>query len=112
LAERGSLFSFGANDEGQLGHGDMVNCRTPQVVKSLSSHHVRHVICGPFHTFAMCGPFENTDKNTVWAWGLGSDYQLGTKDRSTHSLPVEVSSIFDKAPTLLSAGWSHSIAIG
>ena len=49
LCSDGSLYSCGRNDSGQLGHGDMVDKKTPQSVLNYPRG-IFSISCGQFHT--------------------------------------------------------------
>lgn len=44
------VFSFGRNDFGQLGHGDSIDRKTPELIAALSGEVVISVACGQYHT--------------------------------------------------------------
>lgn len=44
------LYTFGRNDFGQLGHGDLIDKLRPRSVDRLSGCSVRSVSCGEYHT--------------------------------------------------------------
>jgi len=65
----GSVWTWGANTNGQLGDGTTTAHTTPAVISTLSS--VTHVASGASHTIAL------KNDGTVWAWGANSFGQLG-----------------------------------
>jgi alpha-tubulin suppressor-like RCC1 family protein len=73
------LFVWGDNSSGQLGQSSERLARSPRPVQvmGLRSHRVRSVACGTFCTFAV------TEGGELWAWGRGSDGQLGIGDQVT-----------------------------
>ena len=46
---RGSMFSWGVNGRGQLGHGTRQDCRRPKKVAGLSGHRIVQLTCGQKH---------------------------------------------------------------
>lgn len=72
----GTLFSCGRNDSGQLGHGDTVDKKTPQVILSAPKN-VVSISCGQFHTATA------TAQGVVYVCGKNDYGQLGIES-STH----------------------------
>lgn len=50
MSNTGSVFSWGANSHGQLGHGDSEPTGKPKLVKELRTSFVTSVACGAQHT--------------------------------------------------------------
>jgi alpha-tubulin suppressor-like RCC1 family protein len=81
----GSLWTWGLNDAGQLGLGDINSRSSPVQVGSLTnwasvSNGSRHVAT------------QKTD-GTLWTWGLNTVGQLGLGDVLSRSSPVQVGSL-------------------
>lgn len=58
LDAQGSVFSFGAGDHGQLGHGDLTNRDTPRVIQLLASQPIKLIAAGvPVHYLVHCMSF-------------------------------------------------------
>lgn len=79
VASDGSLFTWGANDFGQLGDGTEECRKRPEKVKLLESEFVKSVSCGANCTAAIAAPRENDgtiSTGRLWVWGQnqGSDY--------------------------------------
>ncbi|PAN46224.1 hypothetical protein PAHAL_9G171000 [Panicum hallii] len=79
IASNGSLFTWGANEFGQLGDGTEESAQEPKKVKSLETELVKSVSCGAHCTAAVAEPRENDgtlSKSRLWVWGQnqGSDY--------------------------------------
>src|SRR5437870_3450748 len=55
---------------------------------------------------------EAATTNTVYAWGVNSSGQLGTGGFEAQASPVAITLAAGVTPTAVSAGWSHSLAIG
>jgi len=86
----------------ELGHGGehlMVPLTFPQPLTTISK-----VVCGPYHTFVL-------SDGKAYAWGQGSDGQLGIGERHNQLTPVQVSFPSGQSPRVLdiAAGWSHSL---
>lgn len=79
IASDGSLFTWGANDFGQLGDGTEESRKYPEKVTRLESEFVKSVSCGANCTAAIAEPRENDGTISIgrlWVWGQnqGSDY--------------------------------------
>lgn len=65
----GQLFSWGLNDDGQLGNGGFSNSSTPTQVGS--STNWIDVACGDYHSLAL------NSNGDVYAWGRNIEQQCG-----------------------------------
>lgn len=79
VASDGSLFTWGANEFGQLGDGSENARKHPKKVKQLQSEFVISVSCGAHCTVAIAEPRENDGSMSgrrLWVWGQnqGSNY--------------------------------------
>lgn len=79
VASDGSLFTWGANDFGQLGDGTEEVRKYPKKVKQLQTEFVKSVSCGAHCTAAIAEPCENdgtSSTSRLWIWGQnqGSDF--------------------------------------
>jgi len=98
----GTVWSFGSNNNGQLGQGNTTNYSSPVQVGSLTTWKL--VSGGQYFTTAI-----KTD-GTLWAWGQNIFYgQLGQGDRTNYSSPVQVGSLTNWKE--VSNGRYHSVAI-
>ncbi|WP_270170223.1 RCC1 domain-containing protein [Paenibacillus sp. SYP-B4298] len=79
----GTVWSWGANDYGQLGDGTTIQRRSPVQVKGLVS--IVAVTASNNHTLAL------KSDGTVWSWGLNDSGQLGDGTTTfTRHTPVQV----------------------
>lgn len=79
VASDGSLFTWGANDFGQLGDGTEDGRKHPKKVKQLQTEFVKSVSCGAHCTAAIAEPREKNgivSTSRLWVWGQnqGSNY--------------------------------------
>lgn len=79
VASDGSLFTWGANEFGQLGDGTEKGRKQPKKVKQLQTEYVISVSCGTHCTAAIAEPRENDGTmvtRRLWVWGQnqGSNY--------------------------------------
>jgi alpha-tubulin suppressor-like RCC1 family protein len=103
LDNTGKLWSWGADNSGQLGNDAVLtNQATPVAV--LSDRTFSQVSAGEYHTVAL----DNTGK--LWSWGADNSGQLGNDAVLTNqSTPVAVFS--DRVFSQVSAGGSHTVAL-
>ena len=73
----GHLFTYGANDCGQLGRGDTKKRRNAtRVQDALSTRQAKHVVCGEDYTIVL------TSDAAVYGWGDSRNKALGGDQRS------------------------------
>ncbi len=102
----GTVWAWGANDQGQLGYGAggaNTYSATPAQVGVLSG--VTAIGTGMNHSLAV------KNDGTVWAWGENHHGQLGlgTADTSIHAMPQQVPGLGNAVG--VSGGESHSVAL-
>ena len=83
VTEAGILYSFGANDAGQLGLGHENNVNVPRQV---AIEAVRSVCAGASHTAAI------TSEGSLLSWGANGNGLLGHGDTINRSTPTAVAS--------------------
>ncbi len=96
----GSLWAWGANSDGQLGLGTVVNRSYPTRIGTLNTW--AGVACGSNHTLAW-----RTD-GSLWTWGDNREGQLGDGTIADRKSPVRVGTAFDWVEAAAGAG--HSVA--
>ena len=105
VGEDGSVFAWGNNGEGQLGHG---LCGTrelvPRQVEALRGIHVYSVTTGVGFSGAV------TRAGDVYTWGDGQDGQLGLGDMESRPMPSRVDALRYQHVLEVSAGVTHMIA--
>jgi len=105
LCSDGTVWSWGGNDDGELGDGTRAFRSTPEQVEGLVD--VVAVAAGYHHAIALCRD------GTVWAWGSNRDGQLGdgtTPDRLPDRLvPVQVKGLADVVTVAASGNNSAAI---
>jgi alpha-tubulin suppressor-like RCC1 family protein len=82
----GTLWTWGRNNNGQLGTNDLTNRSTP-VTTFAGGNNWKQVSCGKFHPTNTSVLAIKTD-GTLWTWGNNIEGQLGTNDSSARSTPV------------------------
>lgn len=79
LCSDGSVYSCGRNDSGQLGHGDVLDKKTPQCITNIPSG-VCSISCGQFHSVL------STSSGAAYACGKNDYGQLGIENATVVKL--------------------------
>jgi alpha-tubulin suppressor-like RCC1 family protein len=85
LTSSGQVYTWGSNQEGQLGLGDSTNRSQPTPVPGLSDETA--VEAGHNHTLVL------RSNGTVWAFGLNASGQLGDGTTTLRRSPVQVKNL-------------------
>eukprot|EP00939_MAST-03C_sp_MAST-3C-sp1_P000039 g39.t1 len=107
---RGLAYSWGWNNNGQLGHNDVIPRIKPGLIKRLGNFggkklSVRQIVCGSRCCMAL------TDKGSLFSWGRGDDGQLGHGDKNPQRQPRLVEAFAHKSITSVALRGSHAIAL-
>ena len=78
------VFTWGNAEDGRLGLGHLLNAHEPRAVRELAGVRIVEVAAGSDHTLA------RSEAGHVWAWGLGSQGQLGLGDLESRTLPEQL----------------------
>ena len=105
LSEDGLLYAGGHNTFGQLGFPGESNVPLPRLVPAFSERSVAAVACGQHHSMAL------TDWGDVYAWGRGSEGQLGSGRFETIVVPRYVHGLKGRFVDSISCGYNFSMAI-
>ena len=100
LKKDGSLWSWGAGSNGELGHGSLQASAMPQRI-GIHKDWVMIAAAG-FHSFAI------KKDGSLWAWGDNEYGVLGTGDTLQRTLPV---CIGEKGWQKIATGFNHTLAI-
>mmetsp|Transcript_54985 Transcript_54985/g.159668 ORF Transcript_54985/g.159668 Transcript_54985/m.159668 type:complete len:1155 (-) Transcript_54985:465-3929(-) len=103
----GCLWSWGCNDQGQLGLGDFRQRFRPEQVKALRVSRCIDVAAGSRHTLAI------SERGLVFAFGAGGSGQLGSGGISeAEPMPRVVESLREAGRcSIVACGHSHSLAL-
>ena len=101
----GTLYSWGQNNNGQLGIGSTTNQSTPTQVTLPQGKSVQNVIAGFYHTMATM-----TD-GSLYAWGNNGYGQLGIGNTTNQTTPTLVSNISANANNGSLGAANHTIVI-
>lgn len=113
LTYSGEVYSWGHNDEGELGNGSLQTSLVALSVKDITGNgflnNVESISAGADHSLALL------NDGTALAWGSGFGGKLGNNTQSNSALPVEVLNSAGSAPlthiSQLVAGGNHSAAL-
>ena len=101
LSDDGTLYSFGQNDEGQLGFGHNKNVSLPTPIPNLPK--ISLICCG--YNFTVCVDYEGF----IWSFGENDFGQLGTGNKLTYNVPQKIQDI---PPVFsVSCGYQHTLII-
>ncbi|KAL4494090.1 hypothetical protein ABPG72_016046 [Tetrahymena utriculariae] len=83
LSVQGTLFSSGQNTSGELGHGDRLFRKSPQLISSFKKfgEKIKQVSCGLKHTVCLSA------LGKVFSWGNNTFGQLGVGDTKYRAYP-------------------------
>ena len=98
----GTVWTWGKNDNGQLGDGTTTQRTSPVQVPGLSG--IVAVAAGDAHTVALRG-----SDGTVWTWGKNDNGQLGDGTTTQRTSPVQVPGL--SGVIAIAAGGSHTVVI-
>jgi alpha-tubulin suppressor-like RCC1 family protein len=104
IREGGTLWAWGFNGQGRLGDGTTTNRFNP--VQIYSGTIWTSVAAGDNHNMAIM------QNGTLWAWGFNGSGQLGDGTAQNRSFPMRVRTESEVPWASMSAGESHSLAIG
>lgn len=103
----GSVFSFGSDESGQLGHNQGTNVlRVPRLVKALGTMKVTAVAAGTYHSCAL------TAAGQLYTWGSNREGQLGL-GRSSDMVfsPTLVESLAGIPLAGVACGGNHTLVV-
>ena len=110
LKQNGTVWTWGANDKGQLGIGSTINQSNPVAVKKSSSEILTDIVAiaaGGQHSLAL------QDNGTIWTWGHNNQGQLGNgtmlTDEDINYIATPIAS--DEKFIAIAAGENHSMAL-
>jgi len=102
LKNDGTVWTFGLNNQGQIGDNTVTTRSTPVQVTALSGVTVTAVAAGAHHTLAL------TSTGTLYVWGDNAYGQVGDSSTTDRKVPVQ-SSLTNVIA--IAAGEYHSLAL-
>ncbi|KAM8927073.1 protein RCC2 [Pelodytes ibericus] len=91
ITTEGKLWSWGRNEKGQLGHGDLKRVDAPKLIDSLKGEVFVYAACGRSHTLAL------NDTGCVFAFGENKMGQLGLGNK-TDAVPSPTQILYNGQP--------------
>lgn len=91
VTEAREIYSWGAGQFGQLGHGDLLRQNLPNKIVTLESHKIVQVSAGRRHSVAL------DDKGRIFVWGCNDLCQLGLKTLGGNNYLKKRSQMFPEA---------------
>lgn len=101
VREDGTVWSWGLNEDGQLGDGTTSNRDYPVQVKSLSG--IMAIAGGTSHSVAL------KEDGTVWTWGSNQWGQLGNGTLESAATPIQVMGL--SSVTAVASKGLHTLAL-
>ncbi|XP_027453202.1 probable E3 ubiquitin-protein ligase HERC6 isoform X1 [Zalophus californianus] len=106
LMSNGEVHSCGDNSQGQLGRRGVQSEEQPKLIHALETLRVDLVSCGKEHSLAVCY------KGRVFAWGAGSEGQLGVGEfKEINLIPRKIKTLTGIKIIQVSCGHYHSLAL-
>ena len=93
----GTLYTWGKNGDGQLGHGDRKMLMSPRLVEALEGAFVTDAATRGAHVMAVSAD------GRLYTWGRGDEGQLGhgqRNDEARHQIPRVVDRLKQYPPSL------------
>ncbi|MHB8221027.1 MAG: RCC1 domain-containing protein, partial [Acidimicrobiales bacterium] len=103
LSSTGTVYAWGSGSGGQLGNGTTANSDVPVEVQLPTGVSATAVAAGGAQSLAL------TTAGTVYAWGSGSDGQLGNGTTANSDVPVEVQLPAGVSATAVAAGGAQCL---
>ena len=105
IADDGTVYTFGLNDYGQLGHSPD-HTEVHQPIEVPLPEPAIAIAAGNFHTLCV------TESGLVWAWGSNAIGQCGLgNELANTSEPRVVAALKNEKVTAVAAGAEHSLAL-
>jgi alpha-tubulin suppressor-like RCC1 family protein len=99
LTSQGQVYSFGDNEYGQLGLGDVEYINGPTI---LSISEITAISAGSVYSLFL------TSQGQVYSCGLNEYYQLGLGDKKKRKIPTLIDNLTSSI-VAISAGYGHSL---
>ncbi|XP_076648302.1 HECT and RLD domain containing E3 ubiquitin ligase 4 [Halictus rubicundus] len=104
LTNNGELYSWGSNNEGQLGLGSKVeNERKPKLINGLDGIPIAHIACGGYHSIVI------SKSGAVFGWGKNTFGQLGLNDTQDRNVPCQLKTLQNTKVCYAACGEDFSV---
>eukprot|EP00873_Tetraselmis_striata_P039718 jgi/Tetstr1/459982/TSEL_005306.t1 len=105
VTQQGAIYSFGRNQNGQLGNGTTQDSLVPVHIQELSGTKIVQAACGAEHSVAL------SDNGQLHAWGWGRYGNLGNGDFIDCYSPTKVLGMDNVKIVSAACGWRHTMAV-
>lgn len=106
LNTQGHCYTWGRNEEGQLGQGNHIGTSSPQVIQDfVQTCKIVKISCGRHHSVVV------NHQGSVFTFGCGDDGQLGRGDTKSLVRPRRVGALDGKQIIDIACGSRHTLAI-
>ena len=103
LKSDGTVWTYGANKNGELGVGTNVASDNLSKVEFETDVKIVEIAVGEKHVVAL------DENGTVWTWGSNTYYQLGISSKAQSNVPVKVK--LEEKVVKIAAGYNSTFAI-
>ena len=103
LDENGNIWSWGRNDEGQLGDGTKNNSNMPIKI-DMGETKFKEIMAGSYHSLAI------DEFGNIWSWGRNDVGQLGNGSMNEQLTLIKIDMGETKFREIMAGGY-HSLAI-
>ncbi|KAJ6227803.1 regulator of chromosome condensation protein [Anaeramoeba flamelloides] len=105
LTIEGEVYSWGRGQDGQLGHGNLVQSLTPRKIEALSNTGIIKIAAGESHSAAIAYSGE------VYTWGGGLSNFLGHKQHKKRPIPHMIPKFNNKGAIAIECGSQHTVLL-
>eukprot|EP00501_MAST-03F_sp_TOSAG23-6_P001348 GSMAST32.ASY1.ANO1.1397.1 assembled CDS len=105
LSVSGTVFTWGFDDDGRLGHGEVGHKFIPTKVENLDAMNIVMIACGCWHSAAL------TSEGAVYTWGSCKSGQLGQAHRNSAPIPRVVLEGIGGGVKRIACGTAHTAAL-
>ncbi len=104
LREDGKIYTWGANNYGQLGNGSTSNNNTPALVKDASGTELSHIV--EVHSDRY-GFIVRTQSGEIYSWGQNEEGEAGTGVEGRLTRPAKATDVTGMQAVSDSQGYTH-----
>ncbi|KAG9457082.1 hypothetical protein H6P81_001590 [Aristolochia fimbriata] len=105
ISSTGSLYTYGWNKYGQLGHGHFEDLLVPLQLGDLRNSPISQIAGGWRHSMAV------TYEGKLYGWGWNKFGQVGVGDNIDHCSPKQVKFPDEQKVIQIVCGWRHTLAL-
>ena len=110
VSHSGKVYSWGINDQGQLGHGDFESRSAPKLIEFFKDMKVISAGVGAASTFIVAASKTGEDTK-IFAFGNNSHSRLAIKGKEKINKPTPIEFFEDKRPAKVYCGTNHTFVI-